>query len=347
MTKAKKPKREKKAKAKKKPRTPRPATVRPPVSVGETVLALDVSSSCVGYALMRAGLEPDAIDFGLITPPSGLDVVRRSLSLAEQAVQLVKATEPNLVIIETTSGYTYRSDRSSSLASLAFAQGSVHDRVFVAVSPDIRVETVSELEWTKPAKGARLSKEERSEAIRRAFPEYDAEAESDPGFDIADSLGIAQWRISSSIVPAEVEPWRLYTDGSATNNGRQVGGWGFVLHDPFQVGVRELNGRVEGEGSNKMELRAVVEGLGSIPEPSRVEVYTDSAYVVRLAHNLTRGGSTKAGNDGPLWTEFRGLLGRHRVDFVKVVKGQAPDDHRRAHHLAREAATSQGDERGV
>ncbi len=69
----------------------------------------------------------------------------------------------------------------------------------------------------------------------------------------------------------------LYTDGACSGNPGP-GGWGAILeYGPHSV---ELSG---GEGSttnNRMELTAVIRGLERLKEPCRVELYSDSKYVL-------------------------------------------------------------------
>jgi ribonuclease HI len=116
--------------------------------------------------------------------------------------------------------------------------------------------------------------------------------------------------------------YHLFCDGSAIYNPRR-GGWGFIL----QNAGHEVwcNGFVERKGINPMELLAVVEGLDRIPDPSQVDIYTDSIYVIVGCKKSAR---------GELWERFFAHKERHQLKLIKV---KSHPDHTRAHHLAREA----------
>lgn len=69
----------------------------------------------------------------------------------------------------------------------------------------------------------------------------------------------------------------MYTDGACSGNpGR--GGWGVVL--TCRDATRELSGWVRDATNNRMELRAVLQGLDALTAPCRVTVVTDSRNVV-------------------------------------------------------------------
>lgn len=72
----------------------------------------------------------------------------------------------------------------------------------------------------------------------------------------------------------------IFTDGAARGNPGP-GGWGavIVIGDDHVV---ELGGRAGHTTNNKMELSGAIEGLARISDVAgRVDVFTDSAYVVR------------------------------------------------------------------
>jgi ribonuclease HI len=55
-------------------------------------------------------------------------------------------------------------------------------------------------------------------------------------------------------------------------------GWGAIL--AYGDRKRELSGGEPKTTNNKMEQRAVIEGLRALNQPCRVSVYSDSEYVV-------------------------------------------------------------------
>lgn len=81
----------------------------------------------------------------------------------------------------------------------------------------------------------------------------------------------------------------IFTDGSSRGNPGP-GGWAAVIieneRSKMENGnkiVTELGGREEKTTNNKMELKAVIEGLKSIKnkDDHSVKIYTDSSYVIK------------------------------------------------------------------
>ena len=116
----------------------------------------------------------------------------------------------------------------------------------------------------------------------------------------------------------------LYTDGACSVNPG-VGGWGVVLS--FNGFEKQFSGAEADTTNNRMELKAVIEGLKRLKEPCEVEVYSDSAYVVNAFQNNWIYGWEKSGykksdnkpvlNDD-LWRELLRLTREHR-DRKSVV----------------------------
>ncbi len=81
----------------------------------------------------------------------------------------------------------------------------------------------------------------------------------------------------------------IFTDGSSRGNPGP-GGWGTIIIENEKVQmengnaiVTELGGREEKTTNNKMELKAVIEGLKNIKNKDdySVKIYTDSSYVIK------------------------------------------------------------------
>ena len=69
----------------------------------------------------------------------------------------------------------------------------------------------------------------------------------------------------------------IYTDGACSGNPGP-GGWASIL---MAGGAKkELSGGEANTTNNRMELMAVIEGLRALKRPCKVDVYSDSAYVV-------------------------------------------------------------------
>jgi ribonuclease HI len=107
-----------------------------------------------------------------------------------------------------------------------------------------------------------------------------------------------------------------------------------------------LTGADKRTTNNRMELRAVIEGLRALNEPCRIEVITDAQYVQRgmLEHMprwKTNGWQTA--NHEPvanreLWEELDSLASDHKIQWT-WVRGHGPDpDQQRCDAAALEAA---------
>ena len=114
----------------------------------------------------------------------------------------------------------------------------------------------------------------------------------------------------------------LYTDGSCRPNPGN-GGWAFILQ--FRGSEKVGSGSSGGESTNnRMELKAVLEGLKALKYPCKVYLYTDSEYVKngiqRWMWKWAKEGWTKMNVD--LWKEIYELSNKHEV-FPKIVKGHS------------------------
>ncbi|MCG6341242.1 ribonuclease HI [Vibrio fluvialis] len=120
----------------------------------------------------------------------------------------------------------------------------------------------------------------------------------------------------------------VYTDGSCLNNGSQSaqGGWSVVIEN--EVKQLRLSGRESATTNQRMELKAIIEGLKSIKATHKeIHVYTDSAYAKngceKWRHDWKRFGWRKKSDKKPvenvdLWKELDALLEERKVRFYKV-----------------------------
>jgi ribonuclease HI len=139
----------------------------------------------------------------------------------------------------------------------------------------------------------------------------------------------------------------LYTDGAWSRKRGGAGGWGAILVDRDRD--RELSGGEPKTTQNRMELRAVIEGLRALEEPCRVSVYADSTYVVkaftedRLAGWVRRG--WKKANRKPvlnqgLWEELLTQSDLHEVTWSWVKGHDGNIYNERADALAKAACAT-------
>ena len=142
---------------------------------------------------------------------------------------------------------------------------------------------------------------------------------------------------------ADFKQVTLYTDGACSGNPG-AGGWGAVLL--FGEHHLEISGGEAETTNNRMELLAVIEGLERLKYPCRVDVYSDSAYVVNaFTENWVEGwvrlnwkkADKKPVLNADLWQKLLSLTKTHEVVFHKV-KGHADNElNNRCDELARGA----------
>ena len=123
----------------------------------------------------------------------------------------------------------------------------------------------------------------------------------------------------------------LYTDGACSGNPGP-GGWGAIL--VYKGKEKVMSGGMNETTNNRMEILAVIEGLKCLKEPCKVEIYSDSAYVVNTflqgwlenwIKNDWKTSSNKQVQNVDLWKELIALLNKHEVHWNKV-KGHADNE---------------------
>ena len=138
-----------------------------------------------------------------------------------------------------------------------------------------------------------------------------------------------------------MEEITIYTDGACSGNPGP-GGWGAILM--FGDTKKEISGGLDNTTNKVMELTAVIQSLKMLKRPCRVDLYSDSAYVVnaflqKWIYGWIKKNWKTAGNDPvknkELWQELYGLTKIHDVTFHKV-KGHADNEfNNRCDELAR------------
>ena len=131
----------------------------------------------------------------------------------------------------------------------------------------------------------------------------------------------------------------LYTDGACRGNPGP-GGWGAILR--YGTNEKELCGGEAFTTNNRMELTAVIEGLGALKEPCTVQLYSDSTYVVNSvekgwvftwkAKNWVKKGEKVPNAD--LWQRLLTLLDTHKVSFHWVRGHDGHPENERCDKLA-------------
>ena len=124
----------------------------------------------------------------------------------------------------------------------------------------------------------------------------------------------------------------LYTDGACSGNPGP-GGWGCILE--YRGTEKEMSGGEASTTNNRMELLAVINGLGALREKCAVTLYSDSKYVIdalRLgwaakwrASGWMRSKKEPAKNP-ELWEKLLALTEKHEMKYV-WVKGHADNEY--------------------
>ena len=143
----------------------------------------------------------------------------------------------------------------------------------------------------------------------------------------------------------------IFTDGACKGNPGP-GGWGAILRKGAHE--KELSGGEPETTNNRMEMRAVIEGLNALIEPCQVELYTDSKYVVdgitKWVHGWKKRGwvnaSKKPVRNEDLWHDLIEAELRHKVSWHWVRGHNGHAENERADRLASEAAEQQAAAKG-
>ena len=133
----------------------------------------------------------------------------------------------------------------------------------------------------------------------------------------------------------------LFTDGACAGNPGP-GGWAYILRHPASGAEIEDAGGQKRTTNNRMEMLAVITGLKRLTAPSRVDLYSDSQYVVNglqswmdnwKAKGWKRGRNSRVLNLG-LWKELDRLRQRHLITAIWVPGHSEHPENERCDRLA-------------
>ncbi len=139
----------------------------------------------------------------------------------------------------------------------------------------------------------------------------------------------------------------LFTDGACIGNPGP-GGWAFILKHPASGRFKEGHGGAHGATNNRMEIMAVIRGLEALKSSSKVELFSDSDYVVsaiggwmtrwkKFGWKRTLNAKTFVKN-ADLWQQLDQLLGSHQVRANWVKGHDGHKENERCDVLATQAA---------
>ncbi len=132
----------------------------------------------------------------------------------------------------------------------------------------------------------------------------------------------------------------IYTDGACSGNPGP-GGWGCVLL--YGEHRKEMSGGEKETTNNRMELMAAIRALETLKAPCRVDLYSDSAYLVNAfeqgwLNNWVRRNWIKSDKkpveNVDLWKRILALVSIHEVVFHKVKGHASNKENNRCDELA-------------
>lgn len=133
----------------------------------------------------------------------------------------------------------------------------------------------------------------------------------------------------------------LATDGACKGNPGP-GGYGAILQ--FKGHEHEIAGYEPETTNNRMELRAVIEGVRALKKPCLITIVTDSQYVCNgiatARARMSNGWKTASGSkvkNIDLWQELTdvGIKGKHKFQCLKVEGHRGHDLNERCDKLAK------------
>jgi ribonuclease HI len=167
---------------------------------------------------------------------------------------------------------------------------------------------------------------------------------------VAGAITSARYVVGAKVKYEGMKAVTLTTDGACIGNPGP-GGRAAILR--YKEHCRELCGSELETTNNRMEMRAVIEGLSAIKEPCTVTVRTDSQYLsdgmtkwifnwkARNWVHKIKGHGWQPIKNRDLWEEIDRLRQPHEVSW-EWVRGHANDpDNIRCDYLANAGARSQ------
>jgi len=147
---------------------------------------------------------------------------------------------------------------------------------------------------------------------------------------------------SFSMTEKKAKVVELFSDGACSGNPGP-GGYGAILR--YGESVKEISGCEPRTTNNRMELRAIIEGLRLLKRPCRVRVVTDSDYVVKGMTRWIKGwvardwinSEKKPVLNRDLWEELLALSKTHRIEWQWVRGHKGHKENERCDELARMA----------
>ena len=139
---------------------------------------------------------------------------------------------------------------------------------------------------------------------------------------------------------ASAETVEVFTDGACSGNPGP-GGWGAILR--YRGTERELSGGETPTTNNRMEMMAAIGALEALKRPCRVDLYSDSRYLLdgvtqwlrRWKAQGWRTADKKPVKNIDLWQRLDLAIAPHEIEWHWVRGHAGHPENERADALAR------------
>ncbi|OQX73991.1 MAG: ribonuclease HI [Campylobacteraceae bacterium 4484_4] len=131
----------------------------------------------------------------------------------------------------------------------------------------------------------------------------------------------------------------LFSDGSSLGN---PGPGGYCAILKYKQNEKIISGSEPETTNNRMELKAVIEGLKQLKEPCHVTITSDSSYVVKAINEWLKNWvkkDFKNVKNPDLWREYLEVARPHRIKAVWVRGHNGHLENEKCDKIAREEAT--------
>lgn len=124
----------------------------------------------------------------------------------------------------------------------------------------------------------------------------------------------------------------VYTDGACSGNPGKGGYCAILIYGDVE---KVVSGFEDNTTNNRMEILAAIMGLKALKEPCKVNLYSDSQYlinafnegwIVAWQQNNWKNSNKKEIKNIDLWKEIINLTSIHDVNFIKV-KGHSDNEY--------------------
>ncbi len=124
----------------------------------------------------------------------------------------------------------------------------------------------------------------------------------------------------------------VYTDGACSGNPGKGGYCAILIYGDME---KVVSGFEDNTTNNRMEILAAIMGLKALKEPCKVNLYSDSQYlisafnegwIISWQQNNWKNSNKKEVKNIDLWKEIINLTNIHDVTFIKV-KGHSDNEY--------------------